>query len=218
MGILEACKPRMAQKLFFDPCNCPKMICYGCPKSEKLDVQLLLDASGSMSGVWKDLINKIKENFVGSILTNPTSRMAIAMFGDAYKIITKLSAQTSGSTLDAYTNFRGMGHTHLANALKKLLPAFQHATKASKATKILIVITDGEANGPGNVSTQAAKWAKAVDAIYVLGFGDISMEGLKKIKGDANGLVYKSEDLSGLEEKLIKNVVPKICKQPTIVV
>jgi len=172
-----------------------------------------------MSGVWKDLINKIKENFVGSILTNPTSRMAIAMFGNKVKVITKLSAQTSGSTLDDFTNFNGgMGNTHLANALKKLLPPFQHATKASKATKILIVITDGEANGPGNVSTQAAKWAKAVDAIYVLGFGDISMEGLRKIKGDANGLVYKSEDLSGLEEKLIKNVVPKICNQPTIVV
>ena len=43
--------------------------------------------------------------------------------------------------------------------------------------QILVVITDGDANGPGNVAEEAKKWVQVVDEIHVLGFGDLKEQG-----------------------------------------
>ena len=43
--------------------------------------------------------------------------------------------------------------------------------------QILVVITDGDANGPGNVAEEAKKWVQVVDEIHVLGFGDLKIQG-----------------------------------------
>lgn len=212
----KICEGGMENKLFFDDCNCPKLKCFGCPSVKKVDVQLLLDSSGSMGTHWRGLINKIKTDFIGSVMSNKDSKMGIARFGETLVEITPLSSETSGKTLDSHTDFTNMGRTHTAGALRELLPSFQKAINASgesQAEKVLVVITDGDANGPGNVSEEAKKWVAAVDAIHVLGFGNLDVEGLKEINGGAPGVVLLKPNLQALEKAILEQIVPSICGQ-----
>ena len=64
--------------------NCHDLVLMvGCPVSNQVDVQLILDSSGSIGQTnWVNLITQIKQEFIGDIMTNPKSRMAIAKFGD----------------------------------------------------------------------------------------------------------------------------------------
>jgi len=209
----------LRKKLFYDICGCPVLKCVGCPVGNQVDIQLVLDSSGSIGQKnWVNLITKIKQELIGDLMTNTQSRMAIARYGDDVNILAPLSTSTRGETLNPYLTYTGMGASFLANALRTLLPDYKTSTATSPAKKVLVVITDGTPNDANELDAATKQWADTVDEIYALGYGNVNLEGLEAIKPkDHDGLVLYELELEKLEDEIMKQVVPKVCNGPTVV-
>ena len=68
----------------------------GCPNKDpnegclnkKIDLQLLIDSSGSIiRSDWNQFIQFLKTNFIDSIFSNQESRLAIAKYGYDTKVL-----------------------------------------------------------------------------------------------------------------------------------
>jgi len=176
-----------------------------------LDVQIILDASGSVGKEnWKKLLNEMKENFIDGLMSHKESRMAIARFGTTHDVITHLKKGVTGSVLNAYDKFENLGYTYLSDALKDLLPEFKKRTANSTATKFLFVFTDGKAHNPDAVEVEAKKWKSAVDHVYAMGYAGIDEEGLKRITDVPANVKFRKE-LSDLFKDVNEQVIPAVC-------
>ena len=67
---------------------CSGRIQSGCPSTQEVDVQLLLDSSGSMGeNSWTSLMEIIKIDFIDPIFNNVKSRLAIARYGTKTEVL-----------------------------------------------------------------------------------------------------------------------------------
>ena len=62
--------------------------CQGCPATKAVDMQLLLDSSGSVgASAWTQMVQMLDSYFVDAIFTNPASRLAVAKFGTETNVL-----------------------------------------------------------------------------------------------------------------------------------
>ena len=60
----------------------------GCPATKKVDIQLILDSSGSIQKTpWTALIEFLKNDFIDAIFVNPDSRLAITKYGTRSEVL-----------------------------------------------------------------------------------------------------------------------------------
>ena len=79
----------VVSNVFDDQFNwCSDCIQSGCPVTQEVDVQLLLDSSGSMGeNSWTSLMEIIKIDFIDPIFNNVKSRLAIARYGTKTEVL-----------------------------------------------------------------------------------------------------------------------------------
>jgi len=186
----------------------------GCSASKAMDVQLLLDSSGSSENYWGDIISYLKSDFE---FTNPKSRLAVTKYGSKAQELQPLTGNVKGSWFnDPKYNWEHMGYTHTAESLNTVLETFSKSARWNdpKVVKVLIVVTEGDTNDPFiRLGDSIKAWKdKGVDT-YAIGFGRASTKEkyeneLKKISENYT-VDMKKESLEKIKKKIIESL--KVC-------
>jgi hypothetical protein len=188
----------------------------GCPTGKKINMQLILDSSGSITTArWTSLIEFLKLQVIDSIFTNTQSKLAIARFGTATEVLQDWTDNVSGDMLDsAKYAYKNMVNTFTGDCMEDVLPAFLQATNGSDADKVVMVVTDGAWTPQSEDPKIAAqKYRDAGATVYAIGFGDLLLENLRDIAPDN---AYRLDTLDQAERSIAQLVVPSICNQEAI--
>jgi hypothetical protein len=209
------------RRIFYDKCGCPSLVCAGCPEDVAVDLQLILDSSGSITeSGWTSLIEFLKIGFVDSIFGNTNSRLAVAKYGTETKIIQKLHGPVSPNWLDTDEyNWEDLVNTNTGKAIDATFPDYQAETNGTSANKVLVVLTDGEPSESDTPVSEAIKqwnaWGVKVIAVgFSSGAAPPKLTGLQEISKDH---AYLLDNLADAERGLATKVVPLICGQPRII-
>lgn len=203
---LSMCENGGVREIVFDDCGCPSAKCTKC---DKLDVQLLIDGSGSITRtIFNTMRAALKTNLIPKLMAEPNNRIALTFFGDNAVMKRDLSEGLTAKKMGQYS-YPLLGQTHTANALKQTWMDFQAKTRED-AKKVLVVITDGNNNGGGDVEKEAKVWRDNNVNVYAIGLGNISLEGLKLISPS----YYKNLDsVDDLDDEISSDLLPKMCPE-----
>jgi hypothetical protein len=98
--------------------------------------------------------------------------------------------------------------TFTGNAIESVLPNFQKATNGTKASKVLVVITDGvHSQGSADPKQAAQKWKDLGATVYAIGVGN----GISKTGLEAIGEAYLAKDFIDAAKRIVSEIVPTIC-------
>ena len=76
----------MTEKFLFKTCTGLKFS--GCPTTQHLDLQLILDSSHSIEeNTWLDLLDYLKLEFVKSVFSTKDSQLAITRYGTTVEVL-----------------------------------------------------------------------------------------------------------------------------------
>lgn len=213
---LAKCPDGRERKMYVDDCDCPETRCTACSKRQSLDVQLIVDASGSVTNTnFGKVRNALAKDFLPNLLVDGSkSRVALTLYGSSVNQIRSLANPLTVANMLQVTygpSNTGMGTTHTAEALSESFKKFEDEARWNDVSvkKVLVVITDGAANGPGDVAAAAKLWADKGVLTFALGVGiGIKEEGLQQI---SSTYVKNIRNFNKLKTEILDHLVVEIC-------
>lgn len=133
-----------------------------------LHVVFCLDESGSMQGLFPELVRAYTSFVGGDQGKNPESRLSVIMFNDAAHCIFRCQPFSSAPTLP----FRG-GGTNFSPALQEASTCFK-GPNVELLLPVLIFMTDGQTEDPKSALDLIEQLVKEVAdlQVHLVGFGD----------------------------------------------
>ena len=141
----------------------------GTGQQQELEVALVSDVSGSMSGSNLSALKAAATSFVGN-LSSPDEAAAIS-FGSGASLDQELTT-TYQDVIDAINGYNATGSTNVAGGINVAQTELTSGTNATPgASKVMIVLTDGFEN-IGNARTAATAAKNAGTRIFGIGLGN----------------------------------------------
>ncbi|CAB4015952.1 protocadherin Fat 4-like [Paramuricea clavata] len=190
--------------------------------NRSVDVVLLIDESGSVGSInfqeSLDFVKNMTKAFPDEKLSGKNgTRFGLSTFSTSYKSHFYLSNYTKQSSyLSAISRVSyASGSTYLGEALEEILTDQFTEERGLRpevdgVPRILIVLTDGEAND--NVSIPAKNVRDENIVIYAIGIGEYNLEQLKEI-ASSESHVYTLSTFTELE-KFISMLTASSCYEP----
>uniref|UniRef100_A0A8C0L770 Integrin subunit alpha X n=1 Tax=Canis lupus dingo TaxID=286419 RepID=A0A8C0L770_CANLU len=180
-----------------------------CPKQEQ-DIVFLIDGSGSISP--RDFIKML--NFVKAVMSQfqrPSTQFSLMQFSNNFRVHFTFEVFTYSSNplalLDSVSQLGGL--THTATAIRIVTNELFSASKGARkdASKILIVITDGQKKGDSLGYEDVIPMAEAAGIIrYAVGVGTAfqKMQSWKELNDIASKpsheYIFKVENFDALRD------------------
>ncbi|WP_424013891.1 VWA domain-containing protein [Halorubrum xinjiangense] len=140
----------------------------GTGERQELEVALVSDVSGSMSGSNLTALQAAATSFVGN-LSSPDEAAAIS-FGSGASLDQELTT-TYQDVINAINNYTASGSTNVAGGINVAQDELTNGTNATPgASKVMIVLTDGFEN-IGNARAAATAAKNAGTRIFGIGLG-----------------------------------------------
>jgi Ca-activated chloride channel family protein len=158
------------------------------PDSERqpLDVVLVLDKSGSMSGDPLRSVKAASEHFLR--LAGPADRVGVVVFDDTTELVLELSSHDPDLAAARIKQITTGGSTNLSGGWLKGIEMLE-ASPRPEALRRVIILTDGQANvgetDPDRLASIAAAARSRSITTTTIGFGDRYDERLLAIIADA---------------------------------
>ena len=141
----------------------------GTGERQELEVALVSDTSGSMSGANLSALQAAATSFVGN-LSSPDEAAAIS-FASGASLDQKLTT-TYQDVINAINNYTASGSTNVAGGINVAQTELTSGTNATPgASKVMIVLTDGFEN-VGDARTAATAAKNAGTRIFGIGLGN----------------------------------------------
>jgi len=192
-----------------------------CHRSAKLDLQLIVDGSGSIENAnfggkpnyFKTLLHQIADTLIDGLdMGENKTRVAFSQFSGGS--VTNTLLLTSNYEKDAVKDqiksspYISTG-TYAAKAMEEILPKFQeHQRAGDDIARVCIVFTDGQAIDEDNLEEASQKWAENNVTVFAVGIGsEVERETLRKIAGNESRILW-AEDFDQLAN--ITNDLKKI--------
>ena len=141
----------------------------GTGERQELEVALVSDTSGSMSGANLSALQAAATSFVGN-LSSPDEAAAIS-FASGPSLDQELTT-TYQDVINAINNYTASGSTNVAGGINVAQNELTNGTNATPgASKVMIVLTDGFEN-IGNARTAATAAKNAGTRIFGIGLGN----------------------------------------------
>jgi len=194
-----------------------------CMRSAKLDLQLILDGSGSVKEPnFKIMLQAISSSLISKLnIGEDKVRVAVMRYGatiDNLLLLTDVYDKAIlQSRIERIEYFKG--GTPTARAMNEALAAFKGAERhGDDVARACLVFTDGEASDPSLVPAASQEWADNDTPVFAVGIkSGISEASLIAITGlTNNSRVLQVDDfdqLAGITTKLLKEVCITIEKK-----
>jgi len=192
-----------------------------CTKSAKLDLQIIVDSSGSVGPTnFKTMMEKIADSVIGQFEIG-VDQTRVALFKYSMKNVMlneiPLAAKLQSSGKEALqkqvksTKFQ-YGLTYTAMAMRKALKYYQKDVRTdANLAKVCLVFTDGTATDADDVPAASKAWKDAGVTVYALGIGSgIQHQGLVDIAGDEKR-AFAVKNFAEIGEKA-KSLLKDVCK------
>merc|ERR1719383_626635 len=189
-----------------------------CGRSGKLDLQLIMDSSGSIGPKrFRYMLKEISRSFISHFDIGP-DKTRVAMF--KYSNETRMRHEFP---LHEFTNLDELqaqiestkyerGRTYTAMAMRKALEIYKKDQRMDKDTaKVCIVFTDGNADDQIEVPEASKAWANDGVTVLAVGIGSkITKENLAAVSGSEERAfkIRKYRHIARLAKSLLKKVCP----------
>ena len=158
------------------------------PDSERqpLDVVLVLDKSGSMSGGPLESVKAATAHLLR--LAGPTDRVGVVAFDDATELVLELATHETDTAITRVQQVFCGGMTNLSGGWLKAVEMLE-ASARPEALRRVIILTDGQANvgetNPDRLASIALSSRSRSITTSTIGFGDSYDEKLLAVIADA---------------------------------
>lgn len=189
-----------------------------CTSSSKLDIQILMDSSGSINtGDFVKMKNQIADSLISQFdIGESKTRIALTQFGNSDETDTVLTLQSSYDKVKIQRSVKNAKYrnylTYIAHALTETLKTFQRYQREEKdVVRVCFVFTDGKANDKKLVAAASKKWADNKVIIFALGIGkNVDQDGLELIAGDSSR-AFRAANFQQIGETT-KSMLKQVCK------
>ena len=153
---------------------------------QPLDVVLVLDKSGSMSGDPLASVKAATEHFLR--LAGPQDRVGVVAFDDSTDLVLELAAHDTDPAIARIRSISTGGSTNLSGGWLKAIEMLE-ASARPEALRRVIILTDGQANvgetDPDRLASIASSARSRSITTTTIGFGDGYDERLLALIADA---------------------------------
>jgi len=189
-----------------------------CTSSSKLDIQILMDSSGSINtGDFVKMKNQIADSLISQFdIGKSKTRIALTQFGNIDEVDTVLTLKSSYDKVKIQRSVKNAKYrnylTYTAHALTETLKTFQRYQREEKdVVRVCFVFTDGKANDRKLVAAASKKWADNKVIIFALGIGkNVDQDGLELIAGDSSR-AFRAANFQQIGETT-KSMLKQVCK------
>jgi large repetitive protein len=182
-----------------------------------LDVMLVIDRSGSMSGQPYRDAKTAASNFVNNLYFIPNADQAgIVSYSSSATLNRMLTnnAQAVRSAIGSLPN--AGGYTSISSGIQTAQNELSSPRQRTNALPVLVLFTDGkptDTDTPSNALAQATLAKNAGTLIFTVGLGDVDHDLMRNMASSTNNYFYtaNSSDLTAL----FNAVSERLCRPPT---
>ncbi|KAM9309153.1 collagen alpha-6(VI) chain-like [Pholidichthys leucotaenia] len=188
-----------------------------CKKTEKADIIFLVDGSGSVENDFESMQTFMKSLVNKTTLGKDLTRFGIILYSTGHESVYTLNQTSSKQHLfDAIGQLKPpLDYTYTAEAMSFSLQFFgagYGGRAEQQVPQILMVITDGEANGPASLADASATLKNNKISVISIGIKDAKREQLEIMTGNDKSKVFYVDDFKDLE-KIYKKVSEVLCNE-----
>jgi len=188
-----------------------------CVRSAKLDLQLIVDGSGSVtSGNFGTMLQQIADSLIPQLnIGVNNTRVAFTQFSDTVREEFSLTYSYDIATLQS--KIKGVKYlnqgTLTGKALKETLKRFkQQQRHGDDVAGACIVLADGDASDETRLEGATQAWADNNIPVFAIGIGHgINPKGLLKITGNEPSRVLQVDDFSDIKD-IMESLLVIVCK------
>jgi len=189
-----------------------------CSLSGKIDLQLIVDSSGSVGkNNFKLMLQEVADDLIGQFdIGKDKTRVSLFKYSspEVMKEEFELDAYTdAGSLKKAIKAIKyEAGWTNTGLAMEKALAHYSAKMRTEKDTaKVCIVLTDGKATDAAKIPAALKAWGNKGVTVFAMGIGkNIKDAGLEVITGSKDQVI-KVADFNAIG-KAANSLLAKVCK------
>ena len=165
-------------------------------ESDSLNINMVADVSGSMSGAPLNSAKSIMSNFINSVQFSAGDKVELTSFSTGVYIEREF-CDTADTLISDINNLKTGDMTSLYDAL------YTSVTRVAKqaGAKCVIAFTDGEDNYSSCTSDTVIETAKRYHIpIFLIGIGGVDEYSMNNIATQTGGAFYNIQDIASMED------------------